>query len=359
MAELPRVTPRFVDQPEGVAWPTDGWPRATCAVQGELERVVDEAFTHDELAITNAVVVIQGGRVLVERYGGVKEFFDRPPEPIEPDSELLSWSMAKSMLHMIIGTLVDEDRLAPDERARVAEWDDESDPRHQIRLRDMLAMRDGLAFVENYELGEVSHVIEMLFGEGQQDMAGYVARLPLAHEPDTVFNYSSGTTNVLSRIVADQVGYADAYEEYLRERLFGPLGMTSARATFDPTGVFVASSYVHATALDFAKFGLLYLRGGQWQGRQLVSPSWAATAQVPLSSDPDSDSFYSWQWWVTGDEYGTYWASGYEGQMISVVPALDALVLRFGHTSNERYADLRQWRVRVLDVLASEFQAPS
>ena len=62
---------------------------------------------------------------------------------------------------------------------------------------------------------------------------------------------------------------------------------------------------------------------------------------------------------MTGDEYGTYWASGYEGQMISVVPALDALVLRFGHTSNERYPELHQWRARVLDVLASEFQAPS
>jgi len=359
MSELPTVTPRFVDQPEGVAWPTNDWPRATCAVQTELERVVDEAFNLDELAVTNAVIVIQGGRVLVERYGGAQEFFDRPPEPIEPHSELLSWSMAKSMLHMIIGTLVDEGRLAPDEFAGVPEWCAESDPRRQIRVRDMLAMRDGLAFIENYEIGQVSHVIEMLFGEGKDDMAGYVAQLPLAHEPDTVFNYSSGTTNLLSRIVADQVGYADAYEQYLRERLFAPLGMRSARATFDPTGVFVASSYVHATALDFAKFGLLYLRGGRWQDRQLISPSWAATAQVPLSQDPDSESYYSWQWWVTADEYGTYWASGYEGQMISVVPALDALVLRFGHTSDERYPDLRQWRTRVLDVLASESQAPS
>lgn len=359
MGELPKVTPRFADQPVGVAWPTDEWPRATCAAQSELERVVDEAFTRDTLAVTNAVVIIQGGRVLVERYAGVKEFFDRAPEPIGPHSELLSWSMAKSILHMIIGTLVDEGRLSPDEWARVPEWGDADDPRRQIRLRDMLAMRDGLAFVENYEIAQVSHVIEMLFGEGQHDMAGYVAKLPLAHEPGTFFNYSSGTTNILSRIVADEVGYADAYETYLRERLFAPLGMRSARASFDPTGVFVASSYVHATALDFAKFGLLYLRGGTWRERQLVSQSWVATAQVPLSADPDSDTFYSWQWWVTGDEYGTYWASGYEGQMISVVPALDALVLRFGHTSDERYPDLRAWRTRVLEVLASEFQAPS
>jgi CubicO group peptidase (beta-lactamase class C family) len=316
--------------------------------------VIDEAFSLDELATTNAVIVIQGGRVLIERYGGAMEFFDRDPVAIDASSQLLSWSMAKSMLHMIIGTLVDDGVLDPDQRAPVPEWSDPSDPRHAIRLRDLLAMRDGLAFVENYEIGQVSHVIEMLFGEGKEDMAHYTASLPLAHEPDTVFNYSSGTTNVLSRIVASHVGYGDAYRAYLEERLFHAIGMNSAVATFDPTGVFVASSYVHAQALDFAKFGLLYLRGGEWDGQQLISRDWAATAQIPLSKDPDSDSFYSWQWWVVGDEFGTYWASGYEGQSIAIVPALDAVVVRFGHTNEEFYPALGEWRARVLRVLANE-----
>ncbi len=351
MNDLPHVTPRFAVQPAGVAWPTERWPRAS-ATPARLAQIVDEAFSADELAITNAVVVIQGGRVIAERYAGVQEFFDRSPETIDAHSQLLSWSMAKSHLHMILGTLVDEGRLEPEARAPVREWSDATDPRHAIKLKDLLAMRDGLAFVENYEIGQVSHVIEMLFGEGKHDMAGYTAALPLAHEPGTFFNYSSGTTNVLSRIVADEVGYADQYDAYLHRRLFDPLGMKSAVATFDPTGVFVASSYLHASALDFAKFGLLYLRGGEWDGQQLISREWAATAQVPLSKDPDSDSFYSWQWWVTGDRYGTYWASGYEGQMISVAPDLDALVLRFGHTSEEHYPQLGEWRTRVLDALA-------
>jgi CubicO group peptidase (beta-lactamase class C family) len=114
----------------------------------------------------------------------------------------------------------------------------------------------------------------------------------------------------------------------------------------------VASSYVHARALDFAKFGLLYLRGGEWEGRQLVSREWAATAQVPLSVETSSGHLYSWQWWVSGDAYGTYWANGYEGQMISVVPALDALILRFGKTPEEKYEPRMAWRERVLAVLA-------
>ena len=309
-------------------------------------------FDDEELAVTNAVVVVQGGRVLAERYGGVQEFFDRPAEAITPESPLLSWSMAKSVLHMVIGTLVDEGQLDPDALAPVPEWSDPADPRHQIRIRDLLAMRDGLGFVENYEIGQTSHVIEMLFGDGKEDMAAYTARIELAHEPDTFFNYSSGTTNVLSRIVADLVGRGDPYQALLNDRLFGPLGMASATPTFDPTGVFVASSYLHATALDFTKFGLLYLRAGEWDGSQLVAREWCETAQVPYSIDPESGLFYSWQWWVTGDRYGTYLASGYEGQMINVVPDLDAVVVRFGHSPEEGFPARYAWRDRVLDVLA-------
>jgi CubicO group peptidase (beta-lactamase class C family) len=352
MDDLPSVQPRFVAQPAGVAWPTSEWPRGESPNQAELDAVVDEMFSDERLAITNAVVVVQGGKVLCERYGGEQFHFDRPVEPITRDSQLLSWSMAKSMLHMIVGTLVDEGRLNPDQLAAVPEWADDADPRHQIQVRDLLAMRDGLAFVEEYEIGQTSHVIEMLWGEGKDDMAAFTAALPLAHEPGTFWNYSSGTTNILSRIVADLVGYGEDYRSYLDRRLFAPISMTSAVATFDTSGVFVASSFVHANALDFAKFGLLYLRGGEWEGRQLISREWAATAQVPLSVEDSSGLFYSWKWWVSGDAYGTYWANGYEGQMISVVPALDAVVVRFGHTPEENYLPRMAWRERVLAVLA-------
>jgi CubicO group peptidase (beta-lactamase class C family) len=349
---LPSIAPRFAAQKTDVAWPTHEWPRGESAHQDELDAVVDEMFTDEDLATTNAVVVVQGGKVLAERYGGEQFHFDRPAEPISADSQLLSWSMAKSILHMIVGTLVDDGRLNPDQLAPVPEWSDDADPRHLIQVRDLLAMRDGLAFVEEYQIGQTSHVIDMLYGEGKDDMAAFTAALPLAHEPGTFYNYSSGTTNILSRVVADLVGYGDDYRAYLERRLFEPLGMTSAVATFDTSGVFVASSFVHARALDFAKFGLLYLRGGEWEGEQLISREWAATAQVPLSVEASSGQFYSWKWWVSGDRYGTYWANGYEGQMISVVPALDALVLRFGHTPEEKYEPRMAWRERVLAVLA-------
>jgi CubicO group peptidase (beta-lactamase class C family) len=263
--------------------------------------------------------------------------------------------MAKSLLHMIVGTLVDEGRLDPDQLAPVPEWSDPGDPRHQIRIRDLLAMRDGLDFIEEYEIGRESNILEMLWGEGQGDMAAYTAGRPLTHAPGSHFCYSSGSSNVLSRIVADQVGYGDQYRRYLQARLFGPIGMRSAVASFDGAGVFVASSFVHAQALDFAKFGLLYLRGGEWDGRQLISREWAGTAQTPISRAEDDAIYYSWQWWVTGDQFGTYAASGYEGQRIIVVPALDAVIVRLGHTPTEHYPELNEWRSRVLDVLAKNY----
>jgi CubicO group peptidase (beta-lactamase class C family) len=351
--------PSYAPQPELTPWPTAQWPHGVVDRQDALEKVVDELFTEDDLAVTNAVVIVKGGRVIVERYGGVQQFFDRPAQDYSSSSRFISQSLAKSVLHMIIGTLVDDGRIDPDQLAPVLEWSDPSDPRRQIRIRDLLAMRDGLDFVESYEIGTTSHVIEMLVGEGSGDMAAYTAQQVLAHEPGSTFNYSSGTSNVLSRLVADVIGFDDEYRTYLREKLFAPIGMSSATPIFDPSGNWIASSSLHASALDFAKFGLLYLRGGEWDGRRLVSRAWTDTAQTPLSLEVSSGDLYSWLWWVTADQYGTYWASGFEGQMISVVPALDALIVRFARTPEENYPALKSWRGRVLDVLADANYTPS
>ena len=350
--DIPTTTPRYAPQPDGVAWPLEEWPHGEASPA--LVAVADAAFDDPSLGVTNAVLVIRGGRLVYERYGGVKEFFDRPGEAVGPETDLLSWSMAKSILHLALGQLVEAGRLDPVGLAPVAEWTRDGDARATIRVADLLAMRDGLGFIEEYEIGQTSHVIDMLFGEGKDDVARFAAAIPLAHAPGTVFNYSSGTSNILSGIVADLVGRHDDYRAFLDEAIFSPLAMASASPGMDAAGTFIASSYVHASARDFAKFGLCYLRGGHFAGRQLVSRDWIDTAQVPLSYDEESGHFYSWQWWVTGDDYGTYWASGYEGQSISVVPSLDALVLRFGHTAHENYPDLYRWRARLIDAIAQE-----
>jgi CubicO group peptidase (beta-lactamase class C family) len=347
---VPDVTPASRPQPAGVAWPTARWPRGERS--SALDAIVDEAFSFNELSETNAVIVVRGGRIVAERYAGAKQYFDRPPEPITAETPLLSWSMAKSILHALVGILVDEGRLDPAARAGVAEWADPRDRRFAIALHHLLAMRDGLDFKEEYVDGASSNTIEMLFGDGQHDVAGYAAARPQRYVPGTFFNYSSGTTNIIARIVANEVGYANAYVNFMKDRLFTPLGMTSAVPKMDDTGVFVASTFVHATAQDFARFGLLYLRGGQWENQQLLSRSWTYNAQQPLSVEEETGNYYSWQWWVSGDEFGTYWANGYDGQMIVIAPALDTVIVRLGRTPAARGLYLRQWRHRVLRTLA-------
>src|SRR5580704_12923084 len=261
MTDLADLVP-LPPQPPGVPWPTTAWPKAAppAGAAVALDRLLDQVCDDDgPLATTHAVVVVQGGAMVAERYQGQLEHFDRPPDPVTPETRLLSWSMAKSMLHAVVGLLVGDGVLDLDAPAAVPEWADTDDPRHAITLRHLLAMRDGLDFVEDYVDERVSDVIEMLFGAGQDDMAHFAADRPLAAPPGTRFNYSSGTSNIISAVVARTVGHGASYEEYLRARLFGPIGMHSAAPELDTTGTWVASSYVRATARDFARFGLLYL----------------------------------------------------------------------------------------------------
>jgi CubicO group peptidase (beta-lactamase class C family) len=260
--------------------------------------------------------------------------------------------MAKSMLHAVVGLLVTDGRLDLDAPAHVPEWSDPRDARHAITLRHLLAMRDGLDFVEDYVDDRTSDVIAMLFGDGQADMAHFAADRPLAAAPDARFNYSSGTSNIISAVVARQLGPGAPYEAFLHERLFGPIGMASARPEFDGAGTWVAASYVRATARDFARFGLLYLRDGVWDGTRLLPEGWVDYGRTIQSVDPE-DGPYGAHWWgVAGDTLGTFRASGYEGQSITICPALDLIVVRLGQTPTEHDPDLEAWRADVVEAFS-------
>jgi CubicO group peptidase (beta-lactamase class C family) len=344
-------------QPDGVPWPTTEWPRAEPdpAVAGRLTALLDDLTGDtDRYGTTYAVAVVHRGRLLAERYGGTLEHWDRPAEPVEATTLLLSWSMAKSVLHAVVGMLVAEGRMALDEPAPVPAWADPADPRHGITLEHMLAMRDGLDWAEVYELDGRSDVVDMLFGDGQADMAAFAADRPLAHPPDTVFNYSSGTSNIISGLVAATVGAGDPYGRFLRHRLLDPLGMTSATPRFDGAGTFIGSSYLYATAHDFLRFGLLYLRDGVWEGERLLPAGWVDHARRIRSYDPPEDRWYGAHWWSVGDELGTFWASGYEGQSIMCCPPLDLLTVRLGRsTEDDHTATLARWRAAVVDAFRS------
>ena len=338
-------------QPVGVPWPTEAWP--TAAPPAGLEAVVDEVFTDEErYGTTYAVAVVQGGNLLLERHGGALPHFDRPPEPVEPHTPLLSWSMAKSVLHAAVGVLVGEGRLRLDDPAGVPGWDDE---RSAITLDQLLQMRDGLRWAEDYVDAGVSNVIEMLFGAGERDVAAYAEARPLAHEPGTVFNYSSGTSNIVAAIVGREVGSGDAVRAFLLDRVLHPIGMRSADPRVDEAGTFIGSSFVYATAQDWARFGTLYLRDGRWDGERLLPEGWVDHGRRIRSVDETDGGLYGAHWWIDqlDTARGTFRASGYEGQMVAICPALDAIVVRLGHTPEPQPtpAHLPVWRKRVLDTL--------
>lgn len=300
------------------------------------------------------MLVMHRGEVVAERYGTQPATDFGPVADLDAESTLISWSMAKSITHAAIGLLVGDGRLDLDAPAPVAEW--QGTPKERIRVIDLLEMRPGLEFIEDYVDGDVSHCIAMLYGDGAADHAAYAAALPSIHEPGTVWNYSSGTTNILARIIGDVIGGGrDDTERFLAERLFGPVGMTSATPKFDDAGTFVGSSYVYATARDFARFGELYRNDGVTEGGLRVLPiGWADHARTFVAHDPTDDlepGFdYGRHWWMWPQYPGSLAAHGYEGQFVVVVPDRELTVVHLGKTD----FGVRRHLVRRLDALIAD-----
>ncbi len=339
LADLPGLPA----QPIGTAWPTDDWwPSGPlpASITGEAERLLALPFdgTDPTFGETYAVVLVHRGRIVAERYGF----------GADASTPLLSWSMAKSVLHSLVGILVEQGRLDPAAAAPVPEWSDDS--RGEITLTHLLRMIDGLDFNETYAIpddgsGENaawSHCIDMLFGAGIEDHAGYTISRPLAHAPGTTFNYSSGTSNVIARIVCDLIGEGPTAEAWMHEHLFGPIGMHSATPSFDKRGTFVGSSYVHATARDWARFGLLHMRGGGWNGRQVLPRSWVDEERRTRAAD-DEGGYYGTHWWTANDDDGIFWASGFEFQRVLIKPTADLVAVRLGQTAEDDYDTPRAW----------------
>jgi CubicO group peptidase (beta-lactamase class C family) len=247
--------------------------------------------------------------------------------------------MAKSITHAAVGILVGDGVLDVDRPAEVPGW--QGTPKEAITLLDLLEMRSGLEWVEDYVDDTVSHCLEMRFGSAQDDMAAYAAALPMVRRPGSTWNYSSGTTNIISRIIGDAVGGGrEGMEAFLRERLFQPCGMHSAIPKFDASGTFIGSSYVYATARDYAKFGELYRNDGVVAGRRLLPPGWRDEARTFVAHDDDGGFDYGRHWWMWPDLPGSLACHGYEGQYCVVVPARELVVVHLGKRPEEAATEL-------------------
>jgi CubicO group peptidase (beta-lactamase class C family) len=332
-------------QPADVPWPTREWPLGALPETVDLEPLLDQAFGPEaagHLGETHALVIVQGGKLILERYGKGRG----------PDDTCHSWSKAKSITQALVGLLVGDGLIDIHAPADVPEWRGPGDPRSAITLDQLLRMSSGLKFTEVYLPGQGSDVIEMLFGNGKDDVAGFAAGFPLAHAPGSFWSYSSGTSNIVSRCAARALGKTGAdFETFMRQRLFEPLGMASPIPKFDEAGTFIGSSFCFATPRDFARFGLLYLRDGVWEGRRLLPEGWVDYARTQTAQSPDGlDDPYGAHWWLGIAGPGSFSANGYDGQYTVVVPDLDMVIVRHGATPLELKENLPVWIRAIADA---------
>lgn len=310
-----------------IDWPRGDRVQPVAAVSGlqaaGLQAAVGRAFGEGGMPNTGtrAVVVVWHGRLAAERYA---DGFDR-------HTRLAGWSMTKSIVNALAGILAGKGKLDTGAPAPVPEW--AGDDRRSIRVADLMHMRSGLRWWEFY--GGPSDATDMLFKEA--NMGEYAINSGLKHPPGEVFNYSSGTANILSLIIRKAVG-DDHYYRFPYEELFEKTGMYSAVLEPDASGTFVGSSYCYATARDWARFGMLYLHDGIWNGRRILPEGWVKWTTTGTS--------YGALWWLNREDGGRrrhpgipadcFACEGYEGQYVWVVPSKDLVVVRMAMEHGRR-----------------------
>jgi CubicO group peptidase (beta-lactamase class C family) len=333
--------PPLPAQPVGTPWPTEEWPVGDLPAgldRPAFDALVAQAFETDAFGETHALLIVQEGRIVFERYG----------DGYGPEKTYPSWSKAKSITQALVGLLVGDGKLDVSRPAAVPEWQGADDPRQTITLDHLLRMSSGLRFVEDYVPDHPSDVIAMLFGPGKDDVAHFAASLPLEHAPGTWWSYASGTSNIVARLVGQAAG---DMRSFMQARLFDPLGMKSPIPKFDAAGTFIGSSFCFATARDFARFGLLYLRDGIWEGRQLLPEGWVDYARTPTPQQPGvTEGRYGAHWWLDVAGEGSFSANGYDGQYTVLAPDLDLVLVRHGATPLDKKDALKAWVGQVVET---------
>lgn len=317
-----------------------------------LHNVINAAFAEQAGSPrrrTRAVVILHHGRLVAEQYA----------EGFGPDTPLLGWSMAKTVINALAGILVGQGRLSLTGELPQSFWREPFDSRRAITLDHLLRMTSGLDFHEDYR-SPFKDVIRMLLHH--PDAAAYAARKPLRTPPGSVWHYSSGNTNIISRVMRDAIGNERAYLTFPKEALFDPLGMEHAVLETDGSGTFVGSSFMYATARDWARFGALYLQDGVCEGRRVLPEGWVSysTTTTPQATD----ACYGAHLWLRvprefrklegpARALPTAWhAVGYEGQFTSIIPSHQLVVVRLGLTRRPDAWDHEDFLWQILQAIA-------
>jgi CubicO group peptidase (beta-lactamase class C family) len=315
----------------------------------KLKGALDHAF--EELSSppfrrTKAVVVVHNGSVIAERYA----------DGVGVDTPLLGFSMTKSVVNALLGILTQHGSISPSLPAPIAEWRGATDPRREIEVEHLMRMTTGLALDETNSGFDPSSQMVYL----HDDMAGFAVKAAMVAQPGTRWAYSSPTTQLLARIIRDITGSPEQTLAFAWRELFNPLGMRNVTLEFDGAGTLQGSTYMLASARDWARFGLLYLNDGVIGGRRILHEDW-----VDFSAAATLDTDYGAGFWTNRSEHehakgrvrlgiprDAFFASGDLGQRIVIIPSQHLVVVRLGD-SVDPSGDIRSLGRLVKEVIAA------
>jgi CubicO group peptidase (beta-lactamase class C family) len=322
----PDMDPATTPWPTGDVLPDRPWPDAIDRdrLDAAAESIMNPAAPNH---VTLSLLVVYKGNIVLERYR----------QGVDMNTRTRTWSTAKSIAATLIGMLVDEGKLELDQSLGL-EWlpevaAAEHDPRDAITLRHVLNMSSGLFPVDSFGM-------EYATGSGLAYWAGYSSAVGarqrgLIREPGTFWDYENYDTLLAVAAMKQALGSQQAYLEFPRRRLLDRIGMRNTLLSTDRFGDFILSSQVYTNARDLARFGLLYLNGGVWDGDRLVSEEWIDFVRTPAPASAVRGNDYGGQFWLVPDNRNdvpkdAYATAGNRGQYVIIVPSLDLVIVRRG-----------------------------
>jgi CubicO group peptidase (beta-lactamase class C family) len=332
-----------------VNWPDKEWKKSTLSDvkidKNKFEKFKEYVFDNNAKFETDGIVLIKNGSLVFEHYA----------HGYNANMKHLLWSATKSVSNALVGIAVKQGRIGLTSNASDYYKNLQSGKGKGITVKHLLNMSSGLNWTETYESNPfISDVIEMLYVDGHKDMALYTSKIKAKFKPDTNFRYSSGETNLLLGILKKSLG-TERFEKYPWVELFDPIGISSAVWERDEAKTFVGSSYLYLTPQDMARFGLLYLREGKWKDQQILNPSWikfsktlAPTFSKTDLDEDDQNQTHGAHFWLNlpvksknlkrpfpDAPEDLYYASGHHGQMITIIPSLDLILVRTAFDKDE------------------------
>lgn len=332
------IVPLPAINPDSVPWPmgdklSDSIPAGID--MSKLNKAISRALKDtDDNKGTFAVAVAYKNQLVAEKY---KNGFSSK-------NRFLSWSMAKSFTNALVGIMVKKGLLETNQPADIPSW--KNDKRSAITIDNLMHMNSGLKWNEDY--GNLSNVTVMLYEAN--DMAAFAYNKPLQYKPDSLWYYSSGTTNIVSYLIRKKLNNDSLYYAFPRSELFNPTGMRSVIFETDAAGTFAGSSYLYASMRDYVRFGLLYLNNGNWLGNQILPVGWVKKTLEPANgSDGKYGSFF---WLNRSGSYpdvprDMYYCDGHDGQFIYIIPSLELVVVRTGFSKKGDF-DLHRFLAEIV-----------